>query len=233
MAEKDYEPDYPTNYPVYPKDYQKEWYPSTDDYPKAYEAGYEGSWEVTLHTAPLSGGISAVIYEKPPNYDEYEVDVTSSTSLIRADQDWGVKIHWFLEGCLVPFISGWWCINLYFEGMGSSKGYGYGKGSDYGKGDYETGGDYTEDEFDLHAECKIPLNPCLKLDEHGHANYCYDFQIPKGTIKPGHCGRPYKLVVGITYENACGCPGPMAGFVEKPMIYFYDPKQKKSYEPKK
>ncbi len=231
MAEKkEYEPAYPSRYPVHPKDYQHEWYPPAEDYPKAYEGGYEGSWEVSLHPT-LAGGLSVTVYEEPA-YDYEAADVTS-TSLIRADQDWGVKLHWYLEGCLVPFICGWWNITLFFEGMGSSKGYGYGKGSDYGKGDYDADSDYSGEEFDLKAECEIPLNPCLKLDENGHANYCYDFKIPKGTIKPGHCGRPYKLVASITYKTVCGCPGPMAGFVEKPMIYFYDPKQNKPYEPEK
>lgn len=224
MAEKEYTPYYPTSYPVYPKDYRNDWYPPVEEYPEAYQGGYEGSWEVSLHQGPLSGGISAVVYEEPP--DGYGGDI-GATNIIRADQDWGVKIHWYLEGCLVPFICGWWCVNLYFEGMGSSRNHGYGH-----KGDYDTGPDSSDEEFDLHAECKIPLNPCLKLDSSGHANYCYDFKISKGTIKPGHCGRPYKLVASVTYETVCGHPGPMAGFVEKPMIMFYDP-ENPSYSPKK
>ena len=224
MAEKEYPHYYPKSYPVYPKDYQADWYPPVEEYPQAYDGGYEGSWEVSLHQGPLSGGISAVVYEEPPY--GYAGDI-GTTNIIRADQDWGVKIHWYLEGCLVPFICGWWCVNLYFEGMGSPRNYGSGP-----KGDYGTGYDNSDVEFDLHAECKIPLNPCLKLDSSGHANYCYDFKIPKGTIKPEHCGRPYKLVASVTYETVCGHPGPMAGFVEKPMIMFYDP-ESQSYSPKK
>jgi hypothetical protein len=159
----------------------------------------EGKFEVSLSNPALAGGIYA---------DVYEVEFPDTpTSIIRSDQNWGVKIKWYLEGTLVPFVCGYWCINLYFESMGSPKG-----------------PDHNEDEFDLRApDHKFKLDPCLKPDKDGHVWYYYDFKVPPGTIKPGHCGRPYKVVAAVTYETICDQPGPMAGFVEGPMIQFYDP----------
>jgi len=225
MAEKDYPAYYPTSYPIYPKDYQTEWYPTLSDYPQpSYAKAQQGSFEAAflLSDPPLSGGIEAYLYEeKPPG--------VAPTNIIRTGTPWGVKIHWYLEGPLTCFICGWWCLNLYFEGMGSPKGYPYApKGEEYGT----EGSEYPypeQEEFDLPAEVNIPLNPCLKLDEYGRANYCYDFKIPGDVIKPGHCGRPYIVTVALTYKTVCGEPGPMAGHVKLGMVQFYDSKGSHSY----
>jgi len=158
----------------------------------------KGDFEVSLSNPALAGGIEAEVYE---------VGGVAPSSIIRADQDWGVKIKWFLEGTLVPFICGSWCITLYFESMGSPDG-----------------PDYNEDEFDLHSKYEIKLDPCITPDDCGRYWYCYDFKVPKGTVKPGHCGRPYLLVTAITYKTMCDRPGPMAGFVQGPMIQFYEGK---------
>ena len=155
-----------------------------------------GQFEVSLSDPALAGGIEAEVYEADGK----------TNSIIRADQDWEVRIKWYLEGTLVPFICGYWCVSLYFESMGSPKG-----------------PDHNEDEFDLRADHSIKLDPCLKPDKDGHVWYYYNFKVPKGTIKPGHCGRPYKVVSAVTYETVCDRPGPMAGFVEGPMVQFYDP----------
>ncbi|MCI0339389.1 MAG: hypothetical protein L0226_17595 [Acidobacteria bacterium] len=206
---KDYTPSYPTNYPSYPKDYQIDWYPPPEYYTEGYPEGTKGAFEVSLCDPALSGGVSASVWEKGG---------VAPTNIVRIDKPWGVKINWYLEGTLVPFICGWWCLSLYFEGMGSPRGQSYApKGEGYEEG-------YYDEEFDLKSEIKIPLNPCLELDENGHANYCYNFDIPEGTVKSAHCGRPYKLVAALTYNTCCDCPGPMAGFVELAMIQFYDPK---------
>src|SRR5215510_808827 len=152
-------------------------------YSKRRIAMAEGQFEVSLTNPALAGKVYA---------ETYEVGGVAPTTIIRADQDWGVKIKWYLEGSLVPFICGYWCISLYFESMGSP-----------------AGPDHNEDEFDLRSDDKIKLNPCIKPDKAGHYWYEYDFRVHKGTIKPGHCGRPYKVVVGITYETTCDRPGPM------------------------
>lgn len=122
----------------------------------------------------------------------YEVGGAAPTTIIDFDQDWGVKLKWDLTGSLRPFVCGTWCISLFFESIGDGP------------------------EFDLRHDHRIPLDPC------GNGHYEYDFRVRRGTVKKEHCGRPYKLVVAVVYETACHRPGPMAGFVELPMIQFYD-----------
>jgi hypothetical protein len=162
------------------------------------QKGHTGYWEVSLSEPALEGGISAYVFEEGG---------VAPTNIIRTDQNWGVKIEWFLKGSLVPFICGYWCVSLHFESMGSP-----------------IGPDFNEDEFDLKTY-ELKLDPCKKLDEYGRAVYDYEFKVPAYTIKPEHCGRPYKVVTSVTYKTICNKPGPMAGFVEGPMIQFYSPEQ--------
>jgi hypothetical protein len=122
----------------------------------------------------------------------YEVGGVAPGTIIDVDQDWGVKIRWQLSGSLVPFICGSWCVSLYFESMGDGP------------------------EFDLRRTQTLELEPC------GSGKYEYDFRVPRGTIRREHCGRPYKVVAAVTFRTRCGKPGPMAGYVEGPLIQFYD-----------
>jgi hypothetical protein len=64
---------------------------------------------------------------------------------------------------------------------------------------------------------KIPLNPC------GNGEYEYDFRFKPGDITADFCSTPYKLVVTVTYQTECQRPGPIAGFVELPIVQFYQP----------
>jgi hypothetical protein len=61
----------------------------------------------------------------------------------------------------------------------------------------------------------------IQLDPCGTGEYKYDFRIPSGRITGAHCSIPYKPVVTVTYRTACKLPGPMAGFVELPLLQFY------------
>ena len=63
----------------------------------------KGQFEVSLPVPFLKGDIQAEVYE---------VGGASPVSIIRSDQDWGVKVRWQLEGSLLPFICGKWCIRL-------------------------------------------------------------------------------------------------------------------------
>jgi hypothetical protein len=144
----------------------------------------KGNFEVSLAKPHLRGDISAEVYE---------VGGASPTSIIRVDQDWGVKIRWDLKGSLAPYICGKWCIHLRLESLGPGR------------------------ELLFNAPRKIPLNPC------GNGTYYLNFRVKRGTIKPHHCSIPYKPVVTLTYETVCHKPGPIAGFVELPIMQFYDP----------
>jgi len=122
----------------------------------------------------------------------YEVEGATPTNIIRTDQEWGVRIRWQLEGSLAEFICGTWCVHLRMESMGPGE------------------------ELIFDASPEIPLDPC------GDGEYSYDFRVPPGTVKDEHCSIPYKPVVTVSYRTACHRPGPMAGFVELPLVQFYD-----------
>lgn len=65
-------------------------------------------------------------------------------------------------------------------------------------------------------EYRIPLDPC------GNGKYYYDFKFKPGDITADYCSTPYKPVVTVTYNSVCHVPGPIAGFVELPILQFYD-----------
>jgi len=129
----------------------------------------------------------------------YEVGGASPTAIIRTDQEWGVKMHWDLKGSLTEYICGEWCVHLFLESMGPGP------------------------ELKLDARREIPLNPC------GDGEYYYDFRVKPGVVTGKHCSTPYKVVVTVTYLTACHKPGPIAGFVEGPIVQFYEPDGKPEY----
>lgn len=143
----------------------------------------KGQFEVSLPVPFLKGDIQAEVYE---------VGGASPVSIIRSDQDWGVKVRWQLEGSLLPFICGKWCIHLRLESLGTGR------------------------ELTLEAPKLIRLDPC------GKGDYYLDFRVKRGIIKPEHCSTPYKPIVTITYYTECYAPGPFAGYVELPILQFYD-----------
>lgn len=145
-------------------------------------------FEVTVAVdPPLTGRMEAQIYEGDKR----------SNNVIRADKDWTVRVHWELEGALVPCICGTWCLNLFMESIGPGP------------------------ELRLpRKEIHIPLDPCRENAAPGE--YWYEIKIPADTIETDHCGIPYKPVVGLTYLDVCGNPGPMAGFCELPVVQFYE-----------
>jgi hypothetical protein len=143
-----------------------------------------GKWEIALPDPALTGGIYC---------DVYEVGGADPTCIIKYDQAWGVKIHWYIEGPLTKFICGKWCVTLHFESIGEGA------------------------EFNLKYKKEIDLDPC------GNGHYWVDFRIEPGTITEAHCSSLYKVVAAVTYKTVCGKPGPMAGYcADGPILQFYD-----------
>jgi hypothetical protein len=103
-----------------------------------------------------------------------------------------VKVDWTLTGSLARMICGTWQADLYLESIGRGK------------------------EFEVEG-CTVPLNPA------GNGQYTCNIKIPSGTIKPdvGETDIVYKMVVTVTYKDPGGHPGPIAGFVELPIVQFY------------
>lgn len=119
------------------------------------------------------------------------------TTIIRSDQVWGVYVKWKTSGTLVRMICGKWCLQVHLESIGP-------------------GPELRLPRRPVH----IPLTPCKRHKHPYTIYYKYHLDIAAGTITPAHCGIPYKLVTSLTYIDICGKPGPIAGFVEGPILQF-------------
>ena len=126
----------------------------------------------------------------------YEVGGSAPTTIIKVGQEWGVKINWELTGSLLPFICGTWCVQLFMESIGEGPEFNLPQGT--------------------HHE--------IKFDGCRGGKFEYDFKVAKDLINSAHCQAPYKVVAAVTYKTVCGTPGPMAGFVEGPIVSFYKDK---------
>ena len=124
----------------------------------------------------------------------YEADERPTNRIIRIDENWGVKIHWWLKGRWARCLCGYWCVGVHFESIGSG------------------------DEFEL----PLPRDNLIALDPCGNGHYHYDLKVPARYVKPEHCSSIYKLVVSLTYRTPCKKPGPIAGFCELPLFQFYE-----------
>lgn len=142
---------------------------------------YDGKLEASLSEPYLYGDVSAKIYEK---------EGAKPTTIIRTDQEWGVKIYWDLKGSLAEYICGEWCVRLCLESIGKG----------------------PESNWEA---------PRIRLDPCGDGKYYYDFKFKPGDITADYCSTPYKPVVTVTYHTECHTPGPIAGFVELPILQFY------------
>ena len=192
-------PEYPD--PQYSKPgYPWPEYPTQGGYPRPYKP-YEGYIE-TPTPEYLKGWIAAEIKE---------YGGVKPTTIIRANSDWSICMYWSLHGVLAPLICGEWCCHVFFESMGPGREFSLPQSRYINLPQYKQG------------EIRIPLDPC------GDGKYKYEFQIPKGVVRAEHCGIPYKLVVSLTYYDQCGRPGPMAGFVELPMVQFFWPGKGKGH----
>lgn len=161
----------------------------------------QGEFEVEF-LPYLQGTIGAKLYEvgKEPS------------RILNINEDCVLEVDWSLTGAAQRFICGSWGIDVYMESIGR-------------------GPEFELPDEDLQS---IPLNPP------GDGHYHRAIPIPAGTVKThveswleelqeggGLVGEPetdivYKMVVTVTYRDVGGRPGPIAGFVEMPMLQFYD-----------
>jgi hypothetical protein len=128
-----------------------------------------------------------------------EVGGEDPVTIIRADQDFKVHLKWRLKGRLAEFVCGKWCLSIFLESIGPGREIKYPRES-----------------------LELDLVPCPE-DEEGANEYSAYITVPSGTIRPDDCSTPYKLVTTVTYLTPKDNPGPMAGFVEGPIIQFYVP----------
>jgi hypothetical protein len=122
-----------------------------------------------------------------------EIGGIEPTNIIRNDQDFEVQLTWTLEGTLTPFVCGAWCVAVHLESIGAGA------------------------EFKLPVDAlHLPLDPAPGAQE-----YRAWVRIPAGSVPADLCGTAYKLVSTVTYLTPKGQPGPMAGYVEGPIVFVY------------
>jgi len=159
---------------------------------------YQGEFEVEFLPL-LQGSIEAQVYEKGE----------APSRIIDINDPWFVEVNWSLTGPLQRFICGTWDVDVYMESIG--------KGPEL---------ELPDEAFEA-----IPLN-----SKNGH--YHVKFAVPAGFIKTHveswreegteggfiperEADIVYKMVATVTYKDQYGTPGPIAGFVEFPMLQFY------------
>lgn len=119
---------------------------------------------------------------------------------------WTVDVKWTLTGKMARMMCGTWAVDAFLESIGRGK-------------DLEL----PDDTKDL---AQVEIQP------YSTGNYQATFHVPADFIQAawdkdeqGQLKRepsiPYKLVVTVTYKDPVGRPGPLAGFVEYPMLTFY------------
>ena len=115
-------------------------------------------------------------------------------TVIRADQEWAVRVRFDTSGDLSEVLTGTWHVGVFIESIGPG----------------------------LEAEIALlhtPLTPAA-----GTVNYSVDAIIPANSITvPDHQTMPFKLVTTVSYIQPDGKPGPMAGFLEGPIVQLYNP----------
>jgi len=102
-----------------------------------------------------------------------------------------VTVDWSIPAPLARMIAGTFECDLYLESQGEGE------------------------EFEIEGP-RQPVDPTK-------TSYNVVIKIPADRIKPapGETDIPYKLTVTVIYKDVLGRPGPIAGFVELPMVQFY------------
>ena len=119
---------------------------------------------------------------------------TVPTTVIATDQEWAVQVHWETRGHMSNHLPGTWCVNVWIESIG--------------EGDEKKIG-----------WVHVPLSPGADP-----VIYNAEITVPAGKVSvPPHQSTPFKLVTTVTYMWPNDIPGPMAGYIENPIIQFYNP----------
>lgn len=159
---------------------------------------YQGQFEVEF-LPYLQGSIEAQVYEageKP-------------SRIIDINDPWFVEVNWSLTGPLQRFICGTWGVDVYLESIGRGP-------------ELELPDEYFEaipvDRKDglYHLKIAVPAGFIRT-----HVESWYEERKEHGHFPERESDIVYKMVATVTYKDQFGRPGPIAGFVEFPMLQFY------------
>ncbi len=147
--------------------------------------------------APVyDGTMTSVVYEGSP------FTVPTPNNIIRTDQDWGVHIEWTMSGVALLFLENFnpdavFRLLTYLERIGPGAG-------------------------------AVLPNPAMEVPitagtlAGNTRTYTADLQFPAGSVPVGN----YHLtsVVQLYHDAApAGTPVPIGGFIELPMVMFFNP----------
>lgn len=137
-------------------------------------------------------------------------DVNPPTTIIRTDQAWRVHIEWRTQGLAAAAMAGDFHVSAYLESLGP--------GPDL--------------KLPIGGANEVSVNlltgafTALPLPTGGRRDYSVNINVPAGLVPiDANRARPYKLVVTVTYTEPMpgDPPGPMAGFLEGPVLQFFAP----------
>jgi hypothetical protein len=155
-----------------------------------------GEFEVE-GTTGLKGTIGAAVGEvgEPPSH------------ILDINDDWYVDVDWTLKGPLQRFICGSFEVDVYLESIG--------KGPEFELPDVE--GIAINKTGDYSAHIDVPAGVIKTHVETWWEEYK---EHHKGVGEP-ETDIVYKMVCTVTFRDQYGQPGPIAGFVEMPMMQWY------------
>lgn len=115
------------------------------------------------------------------------------TTIIRRNNPWAINVRWQTTGIGTGMVTGRWHLHTYLESIGPGP------------------------DVDLidPADHVISLTPGPSP-----VNYFVHFDVPASKNPPEGL---YKLGISLRYLEPTGSPGPMAAFVEGPVLQLYNP----------
>jgi len=124
----------------------------------------------------------------------HEVGGTAPATVLDTTVPWEVRFQWSIYGgSLAAMLAGQWCLRVRLESIGPG----------------------AEFLLPVAGPQLVPFNPAV-------SNYTAVISVPAGTV-PASPDAIYKVVACLTTRNALGAPGPIAGYVEGPILQFFNP----------
>lgn len=124
----------------------------------------------------------------------YELGGSAPTTVLDNTQGWEVRFNWGVHGSpLTKMLAGKWCLSIHLESMGPG----------------------AEFQLPVGGAKIVPFDPAI-------SHYTAVITVPAGTV-PATPEAIYKVVACLTTKDALGRPGPIAGYVEGPILQFFDP----------
>ena len=141
----------------------------------------------------------APVYEGEMEAKLFEGAPERERNIIRTDQDWGVTVEWEMEGILALFLNEEFRLRFFLESIGP--------GSEYS---LPVAGPVTVGSLTGTLD---PVGPSRSYTE----TITIDHTLTP--IDPG----TYKLTLTLqVFDTSSGSPYPIAGFVEGPIVQFYE-----------